>query len=93
MSLSPNIPVESSETAFLGRFGAVVYADTVDHTILTVSEIMAIEDTTFTNLEGPGWTGASGGFAGKTLKAGQSIKGWFTRIKLATGSVVAYKGA
>lgn len=71
-----------------GRLGATVITDTAAHNNLKVGEIVAIEDTTFTSLVGAGWSGAT--FGGKTLKAGNSIRGYFSSIQLATGSVIAY---
>lgn len=75
------------ESSRQGRLGASVFTDTGAHAG-KFGEIQAIEDTTFTAIVGTGWVGAT--FGGKTLKSGQSIKGYFTSITLATGSVVAY---
>ena len=73
--------------ARMGQFGSVVIADTTA-TAGTFCAIYALADTvinaaTVSNVSG---------ISGITLSAGQWLYGWFTSIKLTSGSVVAYTG-
>ena len=75
----------------LGRFGADLITTTGSVTGKWVA-IYAVENATFSTLTAAG-VDITGSLAAATFAAGELIRGWFTRITLASGVVYAYKGA
>jgi hypothetical protein len=79
----------------LGHLGSTFYNDTTNHTGLAVGIIYCIAGCTFTGLvsdfQPDGTTPVMAGtLASITLSPGMVVYGLFTRIQLATGSVIAY---
>jgi hypothetical protein len=69
----------------VGVAGGAVYSDTSVRNGLQVTAIQVISDAVFTTL-----TGNLTGFSGVTFPAGTVIRGYFTAITLASGTIIAY---
>jgi hypothetical protein len=69
----------------VGVAGGQVIANTTPRTGLEVSAISIISDAVFTTL-----TGNLSGYAAITFPAGTLIRGSFTQITLASGTIIAY---
>lgn len=86
--------IGSPDSVALGQFGADWFDDSADHTGGDWGMITVLADATFTVLETS--TICLNGVAptnlnGKIVTRGINIYGRFTRIQLASGSIIAYR--
>ena len=87
--------VEDTNLMEMGQLGGQFINNTTDYTGKKFGVIYCVAACTFSFLESDNISlNAVGTFPGDlktiTLAAGQSIVGQFSRVKLATGSVIAY---
>ncbi len=93
--LSQSAPI----SAFLGQLGSTIFNDTTSRSGAW-GEIYALSDAAFTTLTVGALSSGSACIVASdsgtvanavgTLKTGTWIRGYFTTIKLASGSVIAY---